>query len=232
MTNFAIIIPVMRRESLLSITRHYLSFDSELCGKIYIADYDPGFTCNLLGDEIEHAGLEHLHIADQGYFNKATAINLAASKAKEAFLLICDADVALPSRLVREWLDILKLRENVLIHLETVQETDGGAIRPGFGIVAIGRKAFENLQGYSSEFRGWGFEDRDFLSRAEIAGISVKAIGTAPHFSHSEEARTENYEEKIRLLSRERNLRLFEERRVAGKIHGTLASDLRVLRCP
>ncbi len=226
-----VIIPVMRRTSLLPTVQHYIRLGRDVCRRIYIADFDPHFTHHLLGDLTAHPCIEHVGIVGQAFFNKAVAINIASLYTLEDQLIICDADVRLPHDLFVEWLDTLQTTNNLLIHLAAVRETVDGSTRPGFGIVAITRKNFFQLEGYCSEFRGWGFEDRDFLSRAELAGLDVRPIGIAPHQSHSEMSRTENYEEKNRDISRERNLRLFEQRKRRIRLYGTLASDARRSSC-
>ena len=61
--------------------------------------------------------------------------------------------------------------------------------RPGCGIVCAQRQVFERVGGYKGCFVGWGWEDQDFLIRAQLFGYEVLALGEVVHLSHGDERR-------------------------------------------
>lgn len=64
-----------------------------------------------------------------------------------------------------------------------------GENRPGCGLLCAQRSVFQQVGGYRECFQGWGWEDQDFLIRAELLGYGVAAVGEVTHLTHGEASR-------------------------------------------
>ena len=76
--------------------------------------------------------------------------------------------------------------------------------RPGCGIVCAQRQAFETIGGYKEDFSGWGWEDQDFLIRAQLLGYEIATVGEVTHLSHGDAQR--NSSGRAVEESRDRNI--------------------------
>ncbi|MFK8186085.1 MAG: galactosyltransferase-related protein [Phormidesmis sp.] len=104
--------------------------------------------------------------------------------------------------------------------VEICADTVGGETRPGCGIVCAQRQVLAHVGGYKTCFVGWGWEDQDFLIRAQLLGYEVVALGEVIHLSHGDERRcrvADSIEE-----SRDQNIM----RCLAGLQKGELLGDL------
>jgi hypothetical protein len=226
MIDLAVVIPVMRRTSLEVTVRHYLRAAEKAPLTIYVADFDPSFSTPLLAESLRTAVVRHIPVQGRKFFNKAKAINCGAAHVREANLVICDADVCISPDTLARWAGILKEEPKSVLYLQEVHETSSAETRAGPGIVGISKRNFEGVQGYCSEFEGWGFEDWDFLRRCERAGLAVIADGSGCHQTHDDALRVENYRQKNRCRSRERNRALLLQRDDMRIVYGTLAQDV------
>lgn len=229
----------MRKPMLRQVLEHYCALMPELIERIVLVDYDEQFS--LAHDLYEPlARVQHLKVVVSGerYFNKSRAINLGVALSGARHIVVCDADVNVPAAALASWARLLAGDDRARRALTPVHmiETATGLPRPAPGIVAFDVREFLVVQGYSNEFIGWGFEDRDFLWRLAQAGVEVLERGYASHISHDELERTRNYAQASefdarsaladRLRMRERNLHLFAARQRAHVKTGTLAPDL------
>jgi len=90
--------------------------------------------------------------------------------------------------------------------------------RPGCGIVCAQRQIFERIGGYKETFSGWGWEDQDFLIRAQLLGFEIATVGGVVHLSHGDEQRNASGEPVER--SRDRNILCALESLKRGQLTG------------
>jgi hypothetical protein len=229
----------MRKPMLRQVLQHYCALMPELIERIVLVDYDEQFSiAHDLYEPLAHVQHLKVVVSDERYFNKSRAINLGVALSGARYIVVCDADVTIPAAALVTWARLLATDDHTRRALTPVHmiETATGLPRPAPGIVAFEVGEFLAVQGYSSEFIGWGFEDRDFLWRLAQAGVEVSERGYASHISHDELERTRNYAQASefdtraaladRLRMRERNLHLFAARQRAHVKIGTLAEDL------
>jgi hypothetical protein len=236
---FTLVIPVMRKLTLGRSLQYYADLSPDLIERVVVIDYDYVFS--------QHHGLyklpakvPHLKVVIEGetYFNKSRAINLGVALSEARHVIVCDADVLIDVETIASWAQTFLDRPTADIALmpNRMVETADGRTRAAPGIVAFTAQSFIAVEGYSSEFIGWGFEDRDFLWRLDRAGIRVINMGSAAHISHGELERTQNYPPAdgggqvdaltARLKMRERNLLLFAARKEKRVATGSLFEDL------
>jgi hypothetical protein len=236
---FALVIPVMRKPMLKQSLQYYCDLMPDLISNIVVVDYDYAFSKrhNLYKplSRVKHLSAV---IEAETYFNKSRAINLGVALSEASYIIGCDADVLINIATLSSWAQTFLDRPSARIALTPTHmvETADGLIRDAPGIVALAARSFLAVQGYSSEFLGWGFEDRDFLWRLNQVGIQVIKTGVADHISHSEIERTQNYPLAdgvkgvdaltARLTMRQRNLVRFAARKDARITTGSLFVDL------
>ena len=97
----------------------------------------------------------------------------------------------------------------------------GGPSRPGYGLVAAPRAAWEALGGYNETLNGWGWEDVDFLVRARLLGFRVGSAAMATHVSHPNTARGTREAESL-VASRNANIRKSCTAIASGVLTGSL----------
>jgi hypothetical protein len=236
---FTLVIPVMRKPMLRQALQYYAELVPDLIERIVVVDYDYAFS--------QHRGLytplakvPHLKVVIEGetYFNKSRAINLGVALAEASHIIGCDADVLINVAAISSWAQTFCAPPSAGIALMPTHmvETADGRNRDAPGIVAFMACNFIVVEGYSNEFIGWGFEDRDFLWRLSQAGIQVIKTGAAVHISHGELERTQNYPLAdggelsdaltARLKMRARNLLRFATRKKKQITIGSLFEDL------
>ncbi|MEM6451451.1 MAG: galactosyltransferase-related protein [Cyanobacteria bacterium P01_D01_bin.105] len=98
----------------------------------------------------------------------------------------------------------------------------GEKTRPGCGMVCAQRQVFEHVGGYKTCFMGWGWEDQDFLIRAQLLGYEVSALGTVVHLSHGD-AQRHSAAESIE-KSRDRNIMRCLRALKEGDLRGDLTA--------
>ncbi len=229
----------MRKPTLRQSLQYYAGLMPDLIERIVVVDYDYAFS--------ERGGLydlpaevPHLKVLIEGetYFNKSRAINLGVALSGASHVICCDADVLINAATISSWAQTFldPPSPDIALMPTSMVETADGRSRAAPGIVAFKAHNFIAVEGYSSEFIGWGFEDRDFLWRLEQAGIRIINTGTAVHISHGETERTQNYPPAdggepvdaltARLRMRERNLLRFTARKEKQVTTGSLFEDL------
>ncbi|MGC9502686.1 glycosyltransferase family 2 protein [Baaleninema sp.] len=100
----------------------------------------------------------------------------------------------------------------------------GESKRPGCGLLCARRSTFEGVGGYKERFRGWGWEDRDLLVRAELLGATTAAFGEVTHLSHSDAVRNRFFDGRNPVETRDRNLTLSLTELSRGRLWGDLGS--------
>ena len=219
----SLVIPLMRKSSIKDLLEHYES--NQLIEEIVLVDFDAGYTFSIVAQRTEK--LKHLSVTNEKYFNKSLALNIGIHTSTRQNILCCDADVLIDQSVITNWYGLVVHSPSTLCSLEFVAETACGTIRPGYGILLGARSAFEAIRGYDSEFCGWGFEDLNFINRAELAGMSINRSGIGSHISHDDFERMNNYKNRDKKSSRATNLEKFEHKKAIGQIFGTLAEDIK-----
>jgi len=110
---------------------------------------------------------------DAKTFNRGKLLNIGFKYAKKLncdYVVFHDVDM-LP-------VDVDYSYSDVPIHLATNFEPDGDFTRIIFddyfgGVTIFPMSAFEEINGYSNEYWGWGYEDTDLLHRCKISGIEL-----------------------------------------------------------
>jgi hypothetical protein len=229
---FTLVMPVMRKPMLGQVLEHYCQLAPGLIGAIVLVDYDEQFSEGLgLYEPLGRTPHRRVVVSGERYFNKSLALNLGVALSGARYVLVCDADVIVEPAALDSWARSLAARGRAGLALTPVH-----MVETATRIVAFNVEDFLRVQGYSSEFLGWGFEDRDFLWRLDQAGVRVVESGYATHISHDELERTRNYAEAPggdveaaladRLRMREKNQRLFAARKSERVTSGTFEHDL------
>lgn len=192
-------------------------------GEIIISDFAPCYTDAALKQKPNN--LRHVRITNQENFNKSFATNIGIKLSCYETVLCCDADVLIPGKSLQTWKSISKEKTDTIFCLRNVVESSNGYIRPGYGITFGPKQIFEAVDGYDSSYIGWGFEDLDFLSRVDKKGFKIIYSGEGLHISHDDKERMQNYQEKSRQLSREKNLIKYELTKHSSSTQGTMQAD-------
>lgn len=130
------------------------------------------------------------------YFNLAQARNIGAKNATSDYLFFVDADIILQPEFCN-WFKFNKDADSYFRRFQ-VSPTDGIHEQ---GSCLCNKKHFYKIYGYDEFFRGYGGEDQDFYYRLNRIGVGKKNIPKEYFHSleHSDEKRTENYQEKNKL---------------------------------
>lgn len=97
--------------------------------------------------------------------------------------------------------------------------------RPGPGLLLGLRTSWIDVGGFNEDLNGWGWEDQDFLIRAEIIGYSVAQAGTVVHLSHDDNTRNIFHANKSKTETRDANILLSSKAIQSGRIRGPLAAS-------
>lgn len=220
-----IVFPVMRKDSFAKTVKHYLSLPAGLIASIVVVDFDcndpASKSARKLLNEFPHI---YLSIPGHQYFNKSLALNIGIGVANRNKLLVCDADVQIEKADIQAWYG-MNLCCNVCICLSEVKESETEETRSAPGIVLAHKSLYERICGYCSDFRGWGFEDHDFLSRARRHGAKILQQGRGIHLTHRDAERVRNYHLDSKALMRSSNIELYEARQAREEIYGTMELD-------
>lgn len=140
---------------------------------------------------LESGVLQYFRTEDPEHFHMAHAKNMAHRLASGDVLCNLDADNFLGYGF-SQYLDcIFTNNPNVVLNpSQRVSKMFGPDDRGFFGRVAVARTNFERLQGYDEQFKGWGFEDTDFMQRAKGLGLqhlridNLKYLEIITHSNH------------------------------------------------
>lgn len=160
------------------------------------------------------------------YFNKSIALNLGLNVLKEHYfdyVLICDADIIFNEKTIEQFIKL-----NSCILDEVIETKDKSISRIAFGIIKTQIGLLLKVNGYDSNFIGWGFEDHDIIHRLSKLD-DFKRIGKANHISHCDIERIQNYEGDNIKAMRTINEKYFKSKIENPKM-GTLTFDIYGLR--
>lgn len=228
---FDVIIPATSRPVVNTVVRHLMSLHAYVA-RVVVVDFkqdEPSLDVASIDRFLSsRVPVQRVFVTDQVYFNKSLALNIGFHFTRSERILVCDADV-----LLHETFFSLALSNATLGHQGRVafspcyvQESEGGVQRPAPGIVAFDRACFEQIEGYSSEFTGWGMEDMDFLRRLRASDTAIEKVSSAIHISHPDSDRVRNYDSVSVDTMRKRNRLLYEGRLLSNQMYGTLTSDM------
>lgn len=226
-----VIIPATSKPEVKLVVDHLDNF-ADIIGNIIVVDFnriEPSLSFGVTGGlKPLNINLKYVFVDDERYFNKSKALNIGAGLSSSSLLLICDADVLLDKSFfsVATVLSANESAEAIFYTPEYVEESDTGERRPAPGICMLRRKDYVVIDGYCNEYRGWGMEDMDFLTRLDKASIKRKLHSFGIHLSHPNEDRTKNYHsESVQEMRKENRLR-YAEKVNNLQLYGTLSSDI------
>lgn len=222
----SLIIPVMKKLSLLPLVSHYRGALRGVVDQIVVVDFDAEYSIsnNLYYDLNDDCDII-VDVQGEKYFNKSLALNIGAHLSSGDVLIICDADVLIQYETLQAWATMVN-PTGAILSLEYVIESLSLERRPAPGICSLKKMDFLCVDGYCSDYVGWGFEDHDFLFRLRTCGFNVSLHGWGYHMTHDDNERTRNYYSQDKAEMRTKNLLLFEARRCSPEIGGTLHSDV------
>jgi hypothetical protein len=148
-----------------------------------------------------------IRVENQEIFDGAIARNVGARYASRNYLLFVDSDVRIIGRL-----DLFSK-----LNVSSFSRGDFSATgEHTFGTLLVAKTNFERVNGYNELMSGWGYEDDDLYRRLKELGLRETTFPylSLEHISHSDSLRTQFRNENSEDVksSRERNLRLSEER--------------------
>ena len=91
----------------------------------------------------------------------------------------------------------LKIKDGTTICIKDSEENSLDGIRNAPGLLMVKRSDFEKINGFNSEFDGWGWEDQDVICRLVLyAKLKYLTFGMASHISHNDNVRMKLYTQK------------------------------------
>jgi len=223
---FSVIVPTMGKPSLGDFIAHHKKFKGSIIDRIIVVDFDVKYSKNRnLYQELDKNDDLIVDVQKEKWFNKSLAINIGVSLLSVENFIICDADVLIQHEALETWMEIIET-DQIVISLEYVLETLDLEKRPAPGICCLKRSNFLSVEGYCSDYIGWGFEDHDFLFRLQRHGVQVYSHGWGYHLTHDDNERTQNYYSQNKAEMRSRNLNFFEKRCSYPNSSGTFHSDI------
>ncbi|MBY8961787.1 glycosyltransferase family 2 protein [Flavobacterium sp. D11R37] len=223
-----VIMPVMNKPSLEKVLTHFYTLENYI-NNLIVVDFNPQQNFHL--DKLCSLNQIYVAIRSQKYFNKSLANNIGFSKSSSEYITFCDADVLIEPDYFLQIKEMLNEGcKNAVFILDHVIETFDGTKRPAPGICSCPRNAFIEIEGYSSEFEGWGKEDQDFLHRLRLNQMQEYRISFGHHISHSNEERIKNYNGDNISAMRNKNNILFKNRVDNNVLRGTYVNDLQKIK--
>lgn len=219
-----VIIPTMRKPSLPRVQQHLSAIS--LLDKIIIADFSPAPVLKQVNSA--RPITKHIEIRGHQYFNKSIALNIGFHFTSAELVAVCDADILLDETFFAEGIRLFQQRTNEKLAVipKYVEESADGKQRAAPGICLLHKNTFLELEGYSSEYKGWGLEDRDFLARLALAAVTIEEVSWGIHLSHDNEERTKNYHSTSMTEMRQKNWELLCLRKEKAILTGTLTEDI------
>lgn len=224
---FDVVIPATGKPVVNRTVQHLSALEVGI-GTIVIVDFDPSEPSLQPALVFGDTQIQTVFVTCQRFFNKSIAINVGFHFTRSSVIVMCDADVLLEASFFQE------AARHYLCQPDSrkafspcfVQESVCGTRRPAPGIVALNRQHYLAVEGYCSEFIGWGMEDMDFLRRLRAADILLENISSGIHLSHPDTDRVRNYDLRSVDEMRVRNRRLYEQQVQLGQRYGTLTRDI------
>ena len=147
----------------------------------------------------------HQQVSESDLYNRASAFNFGAGKAKAETLILHDNDLLIPECYVDmnlNWLskgyDLVNLKRYIfgLNKADTDRLHSGSSIDHSFhpqyimqnakggGSLTITKSAYQRIGGFDNRFAGWGGEDNELWQRAQILNIYPYANLPLIHLWH------------------------------------------------
>lgn len=224
-----IIIPATKKPQVTEVVERLIRHNS--INTIIVIDTSPDTPS--LREDIISSKIQRVYIKNQKYFNKSISINVAASISRSDWVIFCDADVILEDEFIRMNEKIRNgnnSRRNI-ISPTYVREREDRSKREAPGICGISKIQFLELNGYSSDFTGWGMEDRDFLHRAKQIGINQIVYSYGEHISHDDQERTQCYKGHSLEDMRRLNKAIFKKKVMNNETLGSYMYDIEHTKC-
>ena len=96
-----------------------------------------------------------------------------------------------------------------------------------FGICTVKTSLFHKVRGFDESFRGWGYEDNDFMQRIEQYGAVFRYDSNLVEMiNHAPELRMQFYSAKDFMVSRNENMDRLANRRGRVNPHGYGVGDM------
>jgi predicted glycosyltransferase involved in capsule biosynthesis len=216
----------MNKASFPEFMSHYKSIENELIKQLVVIDFDIEYSRKIDSfKEIDNDKDIVVDVKGEKWFNKSFAINIGASLASLENIIICDADVLISRETLENWARMIDLTQQI-ISPEYLLETLNSKRRSAPGICCLKKSAFLQVDGYSSRYIGWGFEDHDFIFRLKRNNFQVYLNGWGYHITHDDFERTRNYYSQNKAEMRSKNLSLFEARCKSSNSSGSYYLDV------
>jgi predicted glycosyltransferase involved in capsule biosynthesis len=219
-----ILIPNKDKPGISKVLSNFVALDNIFEFKsINIVDLGSGYFNKLINTDFGKP-IKFIYYHQQ-YFNKSKAINLGINflrELPEEYVLICDADIIFDKITLRMFID-----SQSCILDKVVESENESNIRKAYGIIKVKIGSLIEVNGYDSNFKGWGLEDEDIIERLSYSN-DLKRMGKCIHLSHNDNERIQNYEESSIEFMRESNYHYFINKNGNDK-SGTLKQDTKNL---
>lgn len=182
----------------------------------------------LVSEEIKTGRIVYVR-SPQPYFRMAPAKNMAHRLASGDVVCNLDADNFTGPGFARALANLFQQDMNIIINpSNSISRAYSTEERGFFGKVALSRKNFYRLGGYSESFKGWGFEDTNLTQRARLLGMRYvrfeddQYIKIIPHDNMSRAEGVSNSPERARKelakIERRKNARGFSKNFYAASL--------------
>jgi glycosyltransferase involved in cell wall biosynthesis len=182
----------------------------------------------LLNAGLKAADGENILVSDADIvWNKpALTAMLATIDSRGGFCHVSQVDESRPhfSNPVWRLKPTIDFRERIEVSIVRDPVYEGDRRRPGPGLILGRRLAWFDVGGFNEELVGWGWEDHDFLVRAQIMGYTVSTAGQVLHLSHADHLRNRLNGGIPKNVTRDANIAKSLEMIEAGILTGPLTS--------
>lgn len=174
------------------------------CDEIVILDWPNNETAEDVVKHFQDPRIRLFKVLDDENYNINIARNTMIRHATGNVIFCIDADTLIFENLK----DQLELNKTKFIQGMLLSE--GFAHRWLSGTCMFYKDQWSTVNGYNEKFKGWGYDEKDFYERLEIAGFERKywPKGTLEHINHNDNLRVANYIIKDVNKSLELNMRM------------------------
>lgn len=183
---------------------------------------------------------------DDGPFNRAAALNVAAAAAGDwEYAIIADSDSFVPAPQLHGALDLARRHDQVVIaHSrwlnvepdETRQILEQGWIehrdkRAQYtftvsSMLVVPRTAWDAVNGFDERFQGWGREDNAFIRAVKLLhGFPLRIDGTVYHLAHDRPVEDTNRHQSPLFRANEARWRQYMNARTPDQMRALVAGN-------
>ena len=159
-----------------------------------------------IGKYLETDGIDHeIIVVEQEHgkpFNRAKLLNIGFLESRDRcdYCVMHDVDMIPMRNLVKNGPDYSY--SEIPVHMASAASQFNYSLPyQGYfgGVTKFSRKSFEDVNGYSNEYWGWGAEDDDILYRCHLAGVKVQRQenGFYESLNHERSIGEEDYKKNI-----------------------------------